>query len=108
MLRFVEGVTKHAYRTTNADVQALRDHGWSEPQIAECVYVAALFALFNRVADAFGLEDPHYFDDPPARGGDRLSTTAVASGTGVPPVDDQTPAGRRCHQEQEIGLEGER
>lgn len=69
LLRFVEIVTKHAYKTTDEDVQTLRDIGWSDPQIAECVYIASLFAFFNRVADAFGLEDPDHFADPPARGG---------------------------------------
>jgi alkylhydroperoxidase family enzyme len=60
MLEFVGLLTKHAYRNTPEDVQRLRDAGWSEEQIAECVYITALFALFNRVADAFGLEDPAY------------------------------------------------
>jgi alkylhydroperoxidase family enzyme len=70
LLRFVRRVTEHADRTTDADVQALRGHGWTDPQIAECVYVTALFAFFNRVADAFGLEDPNYFGNPPPSGGD--------------------------------------
>ena len=65
LLRFVELVTRHAYKTTDEDVEALRRHGWTDPQIAECVYITALFAFFNRVADAFGLDDPHYFDHPP-------------------------------------------
>jgi alkylhydroperoxidase family enzyme len=72
LLRFVKLVTESAYKTTDADVEALRTHGWSDPQIAECVYITALFAFFNRVADAFGLEDPHYFTSPPPRGGDRV------------------------------------
>ena len=60
MLEFVGLLTRHAYRNTPEDVQRLRDAGWAEEQIAECVYITALFALFNRVADAFGLEDPGY------------------------------------------------
>ena len=60
LLEYVELVTKAAYRTTSDDVQKLRDAGWKEEQIAEAVYVTALFAFFNRVADAFGLEDPGY------------------------------------------------
>ena len=69
LMEFVRLVTEHAYRTTDADVERLRDHGWSDPQIAECVYITALFAFFNRVADAFGLEDPGYFQNPPPRPG---------------------------------------
>ena len=60
LLELVATVTHHAYRTTDEEVQRLRDHGWNDPQIAEAVYIAALFAFFNRVADAFGLEDPGY------------------------------------------------
>jgi alkylhydroperoxidase family enzyme len=70
LLRFVALVTRHAHRTTDADVEGLRTAGWTDAQVAECVYITALFAFFNRVADAFGLEDPHYFDHPPPRGAD--------------------------------------
>lgn len=69
LLRFVELVTRHAYRTADEDVERLRNLGWTDPQIAECVYVTAMFAFFNRVADAFGLDDPNYFAAPPPRGG---------------------------------------
>jgi len=60
LLELVELVTRHAYRTTDADTARLRVAGWTDPQIAEAVYITALFAFFNRVADAFGLEDPGY------------------------------------------------
>jgi alkylhydroperoxidase family enzyme len=56
----VELVTNAAYRTTADDVQKLRDLGWSEDQIAEAVYVTAMFAFFNRVADAFGVPSQEY------------------------------------------------
>lgn len=60
LLDYVELVTKAAYRTTAEDVQRLRDVGWSEDQIAEAVYVTAMFAFFNRVADAFGVPSQEY------------------------------------------------
>ena len=56
----MELVTKAAYKTTAADVQKLRDAGWREEQIAEAVYVTAMFAFFNRVADAFGVPSQDY------------------------------------------------
>lgn len=65
LLRFVKLVTEHAYRTTADDTQTLRDAGWTDAQIAEAVYITALFAFFNRVADAFGLEDPGYLQPNP-------------------------------------------
>ena len=43
-------------------MQRLRDAGYTEPQIAEAVYVTAMFAFFNRVADAFGISPPGYLE----------------------------------------------
>jgi alkylhydroperoxidase family enzyme len=57
---YVEIVTRAAYRSTHDDVQKLRETGWTENQIAEAVYIAALFAFFNRVADAFGIPPQNY------------------------------------------------
>lgn len=53
-------ITEAAYRSTPENVQELRDAGWTEDQIAEAVYVTALFAFFNRVADAFGVPPQNY------------------------------------------------
>ncbi len=53
-------ITEAAPRSTVEDVQKLRDHGWSEDQISEAVYIIAMFAFFNRVADAFGVPPQHY------------------------------------------------
>ena len=58
-------MTEAAYRTTPADVQKLRDVGWTEPQIAEAVYITAMFAFFNRVADAFGVPPQGYLERGP-------------------------------------------
>jgi alkylhydroperoxidase family enzyme len=60
LLGLVKLVTEHAYRCQDEDVQKVREAGWSDPQIAEAIYITAMFAFFNRVADAFGLQDPHY------------------------------------------------
>ena len=60
LLEFVRLLTEQPYRASDEDVAQLRQHGWNDEQIAEAVYVTAMFAFFNRVADAFGLEDPKY------------------------------------------------
>ena len=62
LLEFVGTLTKHAYRITDEQVQALRDAGWTEAQIAEAVYVGALFNLFVRLADAFDIHPPAVMD----------------------------------------------
>ena len=62
MLEYVTKVTEAAYRTTPEDVRVLRERGWTEPQIAEAVYITAMFAFFNRVADAFGIPPQGYLE----------------------------------------------
>jgi alkylhydroperoxidase family enzyme len=59
-MTYVELVTNAASRTTPEDVEKLRKAGWTEDQIAEAVYIIALFAFFNRVADAFGIPAQNY------------------------------------------------
>jgi alkylhydroperoxidase family enzyme len=62
LLDFVETITRHAYRVTDEQVQDLRDAGWSDEQIAEAAYDAALFNLFVRLADTFGIEPPAVYE----------------------------------------------
>ncbi len=59
-MNYVELITQAAYKSTADDVQKLRDAGWTENQISEAVYITALFAFFNRVADAFGVPSQSY------------------------------------------------
>lgn len=60
LMEYVELITRAAYRSTAEDVQKLRDAGWKEEQISEAVYITAMFAFFNRVADAFGIPSQDY------------------------------------------------
>jgi alkylhydroperoxidase family enzyme len=60
LMDYVKLITESAPRSTHDDVQRLRDAGWKEEQIAEAVYVTAMFAFFNRVADAFGVPSQEY------------------------------------------------
>ena len=60
MLSYAKLITEAAHRSSAEDVQKLRDLGWKEAQIAEAVYIIALFAFFNRVADAFGVPSQNY------------------------------------------------
>ena len=57
---YVKLITDAAYRSTAEDVEKLRVAGWKEEQISEAVYITALFAFFNRVADAFGIPSQNY------------------------------------------------
>jgi uncharacterized peroxidase-related enzyme len=55
LLGFVTMVNRESHRIGPADVERLRQSGWSDAQAGEAVHVASLFAAFNRVANAFGL-----------------------------------------------------
>ena len=57
LLQWVELLTREPFRNTAADVDRVRQAGWNDNQIAEASYITALFAFFNRVADAFGLQE---------------------------------------------------
>jgi alkylhydroperoxidase family enzyme len=62
LLQFAETITRAAYKVTDEQVQGLREVGWTDAQIAEAAYVAALFSLFVRLADTFGIEPPTVYE----------------------------------------------
>jgi len=62
LLEFAGTISKAAYRVTDEQVQGLREVGWTDEQIAEAAYVAALFSLFVRLADTFGIEPPPIYE----------------------------------------------
>jgi uncharacterized peroxidase-related enzyme len=55
LLEFVSAVNRGGESVTPTAVQDLRNHGWTDLQIAEAIHLTALFATFNRVVNAFGL-----------------------------------------------------
>ena len=55
LLAFVAKVNKSSHEITRGDIGALHQDGWNDLEIAETIHVAALFATFNRVVNAFGL-----------------------------------------------------
>ncbi len=59
LLAFVDKITRASHLIRREDVESLIQAGWSEPQIAEAVHIAALFAAFNRIVNSFGLPSQH-------------------------------------------------
>lgn len=55
MLEFVKKLTFEAYKVNQGDIDVLRHYGYNDVQIAEIIYDTALFAMYNRVADGFGI-----------------------------------------------------
>jgi alkylhydroperoxidase family enzyme len=62
LLEFAGTITQAAYRVTDEQIRELRDAGWSEEQVAEAAYDAALFNLFVRLADTFAIEPPAMYE----------------------------------------------
>jgi alkylhydroperoxidase family enzyme len=60
LMDYVRLITEESHKSTARDAQRLRDVGWTENQIAEAVYITAMFAFFNRVADSFGIPPQNY------------------------------------------------
>jgi uncharacterized peroxidase-related enzyme len=56
LLAFVQKINLDSHMIDTANIEALHQAGWSDAQAAEAIHVTALFATFNRVANAFGLE----------------------------------------------------
>lgn len=55
LLQFAQKLTSDSSSISSQDVERLRGLGWTDLQVAEAVHLAALFACFNRVVNAFGL-----------------------------------------------------
>jgi len=56
-------ITEHAYRITDGDLDRVRAHGWTDPQVLEGVWVACQFNAAVRLADTFGLRDLNQLAD---------------------------------------------
>lgn len=59
LLRLCSRVNGASHSISPADMERVRKAGWNEAQIAEAVHITALFAAFNRIANAFGLASPY-------------------------------------------------
>jgi uncharacterized peroxidase-related enzyme len=58
LLAYAEKLTREPAAVSDDDVRQLRDAGFSDAQVWEATFTTAIFAMFNRMADAFGLQPP--------------------------------------------------
>ncbi len=58
LLDYVKVLTLEPAKVTDGHVDRLRKAGWNDEQIFEASFITALFAFFNRMADAYGLDYP--------------------------------------------------
>jgi uncharacterized peroxidase-related enzyme len=61
MLDFAVKLTEQSYRCTEADVEALRQAGWTEEDVMDITEVAGMFNFTNRLASGLGWRpNPEY------------------------------------------------
>ena len=65
MLRYAARLTRAPADVTQADVQQLRDAGFSNGAIVDICQVTAYFAFVNRIADGLGVELETQSDESP-------------------------------------------
>ena len=58
LLDYVKVLTLEPSSVRDKDVERLRKAGWKDEEIFEASFDTALFAFFNRMADAYGLDYP--------------------------------------------------
>jgi alkylhydroperoxidase family enzyme len=58
LLEYVKKLTLEPGNIRDTDTERLRKSGWTDEQIFEASFDTALFAFFNRMADAYGLDYP--------------------------------------------------
>jgi uncharacterized peroxidase-related enzyme len=56
LLEYVKVLTLEPANVRDSHIEALRKVGWTDEQIFEASFITALFAFFNRMADAYGLD----------------------------------------------------
>lgn len=69
LLEYIKILTLEPAKVRDTDVEKLRKIGWTDPEVFEASFIASLFAFFNRMADAYGLDyAPNGWMPPEQRG----------------------------------------
>ncbi|MDH4109607.1 MAG: peroxidase [Gammaproteobacteria bacterium] len=67
VLRYVRKLTQTPSRMTQADADAIFDAGWSENDFHFAVMICALFNLYNRLMDGYGVRNTAAFREERGR-----------------------------------------
>ncbi len=83
LLRHTEKITRNAYKVTQADIDTLREFGFSDEAVLEATILIAAFAMFTRLTDALGapIENLRVAMGKEATGPSRRSSDAPPNGT---------------------------
>jgi alkylhydroperoxidase family enzyme len=70
LFRFIDKVNRESPQITEADLEVVREKGWSDEELYFAITVCALFNFYNRWIDATGV---HAMSDEAHRQGARRS-----------------------------------
>jgi len=84
MLEYAEKLTLTPSSMTEADVQKLRDAGWTDRDILDIVHACAYFNFRVRVVDGLGLELADWQIKRARAGSERAAELAKARGLSMP------------------------
>jgi uncharacterized protein YciW len=84
MLEYAEKLTLTPSAMTEADVQKLRDAGWTDRDILDIVHVCAYFNFRVRVVDGLGLEVADWQIERARAGAERAARLAEERGVSMP------------------------
>jgi uncharacterized peroxidase-related enzyme len=62
LLEYAEKLTREPRACGAADIERLRDSGWSDRAIHDAAQICAYFNYINRVAEALGVEPEDWID----------------------------------------------
>jgi uncharacterized peroxidase-related enzyme len=60
---FAVRVTRAVHGIGQAEIDALRKHGWDDVQILDAVHVVGFFNYYNRLVDALGVEPEDFMPE---------------------------------------------
>jgi uncharacterized protein YciW len=84
MLEYAKKLTLTPSAMAEADVQKLRDAGWTDRDILDIVHVCAYFNFRARVVDGLGLEVADWQIQRARAGAERAATLARERGASMP------------------------
>lgn len=85
LLDYVKVLTLTPSEVRDTDVEKMRKAGWTDDQIFDATFDIAMFAFFNRMADAYGLDySKNYWMPPTLRAVTDKVTPAPFSGSPKP------------------------
>jgi uncharacterized peroxidase-related enzyme len=84
MLDYAEKLTLTPSAMTEADIQRLRDAGWTDRDILDIVHVCAYFNFRVRVVDGLGLEVADWQIQRARAGAERAAKLAERRGVAMP------------------------